>query len=72
MGDGGACIVTEEHRRKQSESIKKFWESFDSTERDAKISATLKGRVIGCNKKKSEAAKRRKRQALVRARKDLS
>ena len=52
---------TAESKKLQSASCKKFWETFDSTERDRRISDTLKGRVIGCNKKKSIAAKKRYR-----------
>jgi Na+/phosphate symporter len=51
------------HKQALSEGQTRRWEDYDSTERDKKISESLKGRVIGCNKKKSEAAKNRKRQA---------
>ena len=50
---------SKESKVKQGISQKEFWKTFDSTERDKKISQTLKGRVIGCNKKKSIAAKKR-------------
>ena len=59
-GDGGARIFTEESRMKQSIAQKKRWETYDSKERDLKISDSLRGRVIGCPNKKSEAAKNRK------------
>lgn len=59
-GDGGAQVWTEEQRKRQSQAQIKRWKYYDSTERDKKISRTLKGRVIGCNKKKSIAAKNRK------------
>lgn len=52
---------SKESKERQRDSAKKFWETYDSTERDAKISAKLKGRVIGCRKKKSIAAKKRYR-----------
>ena len=50
-----------ESKVKQSISTKEFWETYDSTDRDKKISQSLKGRVIGCRKKKSIAAKKRVR-----------
>lgn len=53
--------LSEEHKQALSTGQLKRWQDYDSIERDTKISKSLKGRVIGCNKKKSEAAKNRKR-----------
>ena len=54
---------SESHKKAQSESQLRRWENYDSSERDKKISESLTGRVIGCNKKKSESAKKRTTQA---------
>ena len=56
--------ATAQTKAKMSKSGRLWWENYDSTIRDEKISKTLKGRVIGCNKKKSIAAKKRYRQPV--------
>ena len=52
---------SEETKAKMSVAHLEHWKTYDSTERDKKISKALKGRVIGCNLKKSAAAKARPR-----------
>lgn len=52
---------SEDRKKLHSNAQLKRWETYDSTERDKKISDSLKGRVLGCNKKKSIAAKKRKK-----------
>ena len=48
---------SEETKAKMSVAHLEHWKTYDSTERDKKISKALKGRVIGCNLKSQQQRK---------------
>ena len=52
---------SKESKEKQSESAKEFWKTYDSTERDKKISQTNSGKFYGDREVLSKAAKKRER-----------